>query len=260
MTTVVDSQDIGVLSKAFLVLEMFGPTRRTLSLSEISRRSGLPKTTTHRVLQQMLAVGAIDRVGDNYHVGTRMFALSSPSRESVIREVALPHLHELSRRYGHTLHLATLCDNDVLYLAKLQCRASADSPSAVGTRLPAHCTAAGKALLAYQPSPETLTRLYEKPLDWRTTVSITSPDRLAKALMSIRELGFATDHEEAAVGLRCVAVPVKIADSAVAAISIAYAATLELPKDRLLALQDSAARIARRLTHVPGYPQILGIR
>ncbi len=258
--TTVDTQDIGVLSKAFLVLETFGPTRRTLSLSEITRRSGLPKTTTHRVLRQMLTVGAVDRVGDNYHVGTRMFTLSTPSRESVIRDVALPYLHELSRCCGNTLHLTTLCDTEVLYVAKVQHRATADSPPAVGTRLPAHCTAAGKVLLAYQASSEVLAHLYEQPLAGRTSVSITSPDRLAKALLSIRELGFATDNEEAAVGLRCVAVPVKVAGSAAAAISIAYAAPNKLPRDRLLALQDSAARIARRLAHVPGYADILGIR
>lgn len=246
----------GVLNKAFMVLGTFGPTRRTLSLSEIARRSGLPKTTTHRVLHQMLTVGAIERVGQEYRIGTRMFALSSPSREAAVREVAQPHLHDLSRRFGNTLHLATLCDTDVMYIEKLQSRATASSPSAVGTRLPAHCTAVGKVLLAYQP-PSQLQRVLSEPLSARTSASIASPDRLRGVLAKVRDLGFATDNEEAAIGLRCVAVPIKVSGCAVAAVSIAHSATIRLSNDQLPALLATAAAIGRGLTRMPGSVRIL---
>ena len=254
--TVVDNEVTGVLRKAFDVLDTFGPTRQTLSLSDITRRSGLPKTTAHRILQQMLSGGAIDRVGHRYRVGTRVFALSARSREAAVREAALPHLTELNRHYGHTLHLATLCGTDVLYLEKLQTRATAASPSAVGGRLPAHCTAAGKALLAWQPSCF-FDDLPELDLARRTTASITSMPRLRKILTTVRARGFALDNEEAAVGLRCMAVPVKVTGHAVAAVSIGHSSAIELPKDQLFALQETAARITRDLTRIPGYLGIL---
>ena len=257
--TVVDNEVTGVLRKAFDVLDTFGPTRQALSLSDITRRSGLPKTTAHRILQQMLSVGAIDRVGQRYRVGTRVFALSARSREAAVREAALPHLSELNRRYGHTLHLATLCGTEVLYLEKLHTRATAPSPSAVGGRLPAHCTAAGKALLAWQP-PAVLDGLGAGgtgDLVRRTTASIASTAGLHRALTTVRGQGFALDNEEAAVGLRCMAVPVTVTGNVVAAISIAHSSAIELPRDRLFALRETAARITRDLTRIPGYLGIL---
>ena len=247
----------GVLRKAFEVLDTFGPKRQTMSLSDIMRRSGLPKTTTHRVLQQMLSVGIVERVGSNYRVGSRMFAWSSPSREAAVREVALPFMADFNRRHGHTLHLATLCDTDVLYIEKLHSRATAASPSMVGGRLPAHCTAVGKVLLSYSgglPYPA----LDQGALAKRTSASIASVGALRKNLTTIREVGYAVDNEEAAAGLRCLAVPITLGGKAVAAMSIAYSTSIGLPKDRLVGLQDSAARIARAMASHPGCRSILG--
>jgi DNA-binding IclR family transcriptional regulator len=256
--TATDNDVTGVLSKAFDVLDTLGRTRQALSLSDITRRSGLPKTTTHRILQQMLSVGAIERVGHRYQVGTRVFAVSARSREPSVRDVALPHLSELNRRYGHTLHLAMLCGSDVLYIEKLQSRATAASPSSVGGRLPAHCTAAGKALMAWGV-PGTVEVLRERGLPGRTTASITSVDQLRRSLLLVREHGFARDDEEAAVGLRCLAVPVRVGGQAVAAISIAHASDIELPRDRLFALQETAARVGRDLYRVPGHLDMLAL-
>jgi DNA-binding IclR family transcriptional regulator len=257
--TAIDNDVTGVLSKAFDVLDTFGRTRQALSLSDITRRSGLPKTTTHRILQQMLSVGAIERVGHRYQVGTRVFAVSSRSREATVRDVALPHLTELNRRYGHTVHLATLCDADVLYIEKLQSRATAASPSSIGGRLPAHCTAAGKVLMAWG-SPGTADVLRERrALPGRTTASITSVDQLRRSLLLVREHGFARDEEEAAVGLRCLAVPVQVGGQTVAAISIAHSSDLELPRDGLFALQETAARVGRDLYRIPGHLDLLAL-
>ncbi len=248
----VDSEVTGILRRAFDVLDTFGPGRQALSLSDIARRSGLPKTTVHRVLKQMLSVGAIDRVDQRYRVGTRIFVLGSRGQEAAIRAVALPHLTELNRRFGHTLHLATLRGADVLYLEKLSSRATAPSPSVVGGCLPAHCTAVGKVLLAWQ-SPKSLDDLGLAFLPERTSASITSGHRLITSLKSIRERGIAVDNEEAAEGLRCVAAPITLGDRAVAAVSIAHSVSVPLPRDRVLALQETAARISHSLTRTPSY-------
>lgn len=256
MTTIDPEVGGGVLRKAFEVLDTFGPKRQTMSLSDIMRRSGLPKTTTHRVLQQMLSVGIVERAGSNYRVGSRMFAWSSPSREVAVREVALPFMADFNRRHGHTLHLATLCDTDVLYIEKLHSRASAASPSMVGGRLPAHCTAVGKILLSYSgglPYPA----VAQGALATCTSASIASVTALRKSLMAIREMGYAVDNEEAAAGLRCLAVPILVGGQAIAAMSLAHAASISIPKDRLVSLQDTAARIGRAMAGHPGYRSIL---
>ena len=244
MTDPVDPEFASVLRKAFDVLASFGPTRHDLSLSDISRRSGLPKTTTHRVLRQMVSVGAVERDGHRYHIGTKMFALSSPSREVTLRNIALPHITELSRRCGHTTHLAVLCGSDVLYLEKLQSYATVPIPTAVGARVQAHCTALGKALLACQ-AEAIVEELCRPGLARRTAASISSPDRLWAALENIRLNGFAADNEEAVPGLRCLAVPILAGGQAVAAVSIAHPSSAAQPKYVLRALQESAARISR---------------
>jgi DNA-binding IclR family transcriptional regulator len=250
--TTVDSEVTGILRRAFDVLDTFGPGRQTLSLSDIARRSGLPKTTVHRVLRQMESIGAVDRVGRRYRVGTRIFVLGSRGQEAAIRAAALPHMTELNRRFGHTLHLATLAGPDVLYLEKLSSRATAPSPSVVGGCLPAHCTAVGKVMLAWQP-PESLDDLGMGCLAERTGASITSGRRLLASLRVIRERRVAVDNEEAAEGLRCVAAPIILGERAVAAMSIAYSASVALPNDRVFALQETAARISRGLARTPNY-------
>ena len=257
VTTIETEAGGGVLRKAFEVLDTFGPKRQTMSLSDIMRRSGLPKTTTHRVLQQMLSVGIVERDGSNYRVGSRMFAWSSPSREVAVREVALPFMADFNRRHGHTLHLATLCDDDVLYIEKLHSRATAASPSMVGGRLPAHCTAVGKVLLSYSGRLPAGAQAHGT-LTTRTGASITNVVALRKNLLAIRDVGYAVDNEEAAAGLRCLAVPIVVGGQVVAAMSIAYSTSIGLPKDRLVGLQESAARISRAMASHPGYRAILG--
>lgn len=239
----------GVLQKAFDVLATFSPARDALSLSDIARRSGLPKTTTHRVLQQMLAVGVVNREGNRYHVGQRMFVLSSPSREAAVRDAALGDLSELHRTCGNTVHLAVLSEANALYLEKLDSRATVASPSLSGGRVPAHCTAVGKALLAYRPARE-IEAVCASELVARTTASISSAAVLRRTLAQVRQDGFATDDEEAAPDLRCVAVPILVGGHAVAAISIAHAASRPLPPGSTSLLRHTAGRIGRKLTGV----------
>ena len=80
-----------VLWKAFDVLETFNQSRRVMTLSEIARKSGLPKSTTHRILTMLLEVDAVQRVGQGYRIGLRIFTMGTCSAEVQLRNVALPH-------------------------------------------------------------------------------------------------------------------------------------------------------------------------
>jgi DNA-binding IclR family transcriptional regulator len=237
-----------VLWKAFDVLGSFSHRRRVLTLADIARYSGLPKSTAHRVLAMLVEVGAVEQVPGGYQVGLRMFSLGALPPEAALREAALPHLEELHRLTGETLHLAILRDADVVYLEKLLPRGNRLlTPSVIGDRMPATCTGVGKALLAFSARDVTEAAL-AGPLERRTARSAASLEQVRQQLRVVRGQGYAFDREEAADGLACVAVPVLAgvpAGRAVAAISVAFPATAGSGQALVAPLREVAARIAR---------------
>ena len=244
-----------VLWKAFDVLGAFSHRRRVLTLAEIARHSGLPKSTAHRVLAMLVEVGAVEQVPGGYQVGLRMFSLGVLPPEAALREAALPHLEELHRVTGQTLHLAILRGADVIYLEKLLPRGNRlVTPSAIGDRMPATCTGVGKALLAFAPDDVIASALAGPPRR-RTAHSLGSPDQIRRELEAIRERGYAFDREEAADGLACAAVPVLAGPSgtAVAAISVSFPAQSGSGQALITPLRAAAAAISRSpmMRHMP---------
>jgi DNA-binding IclR family transcriptional regulator len=234
-----------ILGKAFAILGAFIHGPRMLSLSQISRRSGVPKSTTHRVLAMLVELGAVERSGTEYRMGDVMFSYGSRSPEVALRDAALAHLESLLLQTRQVVHFAVLRKQEVLYLERLS-TGSVISPATVGGRLPAHLTGVGKALLAYA-SAETINRYLDRRLTARTNASITSPDSLRHELARIRNLGMAFDRAEAAHGLHCVAVPVRIGKHAVAAVSVAYPSNAGSGQTLIEPVRTAAARIARSL-------------
>jgi DNA-binding IclR family transcriptional regulator len=234
-----------ILGKAFAILGTFSQGPRMLSLSQISRLSGIPKSTTHRVLTMLVELGAVERSGTEYRIGDVMFSYGSHSPEAALRGAALPHLESLLHQTRQVVHFAVLRKQEVLYLERLSTN-SVISPATVGGRLPAHLTGVGKALLAYA-SAETINRYLDHRLTARTDASITSPDSLRHELARTRNLGVAFDHAEAAYGWHCVAVPVRIDGRALAAVSVAYPSNAGSGQTLIDPVRATAARIARSL-------------
>ncbi|OPC77234.1 IclR family transcriptional regulator [Embleya scabrispora] len=235
-----------VLWKAFRVLGVFSHSRRVLTLAQIVRRSGLPKSTAHRVLAMLLEVGAIEQHSDGYRMGLRMFSLGTLPPEVALRDAALVHLEELHRVTGQTLHLAILRDADAVYLEKLRGRRYDRSPALVGGRLPARCTAIGKAMLAFS-TDRTIAEVSAAPPAPRTARSLTSVPALRRELAAVRVDGYAVDREEAVDGLACVAVPILVAGRAVAAVSVAFAAAAGSGTVLVNPLRHTAAAISRSI-------------
>ena len=182
-----------VLWKAFDALGAFSHRDRVLSLAEITRRGGLPKSTAHRVLAMLLETGAVEQADGGYRLGLRMFSLGALPPEAELREAAMVHLEGLHRVTGQTLHLAVLRDGDVVYLEKLLSRQRIDTPAAIGDRLPGTCTAVGKALLALS-GEQAQAAVLARPLPRRTTRSVASADALRGQFAAIRARGYATDR------------------------------------------------------------------
>lgn len=203
----------GMLQRSFDILGSFRPDDLAVSPAQLARRAGLSKATGHRIIQEMTALGILERTDAGVRLGMRMFEIGQlvPLQRN-LRRAALPFMSDLREAINATVHLAVLDGTDVLYLEIMQ---RADGlPSRIGGRFPSHATGVGKAMLAYSPS-YVVERVCERPLRKQGPNTITNPADLKKELASIRRSGVAYDKEEAAEGLVCAAAPILSVDGAV---------------------------------------------
>jgi len=235
-----------VLGKAVALLDAFTPEDHELGLAELTERTGLAKASAHRVLADLVAAGLVERAtGGEYRLGSRLFELGMlASLERGLLEVAVPFLQDLYERTHETVHLGVLEGTEVVYVSKLGGHRQARTPSRVGGRMPLHCTAIGKVLLAHSP-PALLARVLEQGLTRRTPRTITMPGLLREQLERAVETGIAFEHEESQVGLVCLAAPVFDRDDRpVAAVSVTGLATRFQPEKHVAAVRAAAAGIA----------------
>jgi DNA-binding IclR family transcriptional regulator len=197
-------------------LETFDAAHRKLTLSEIARRSGLPLSTTHRLVAELVAWRALDRDRDGgYRVGLRLWELGQLAPGS-LRDAARPWMQELFDTTRENVHLAVRAGTDVLYVDKIYGPSAVPTVSRVGGRLPMHPTGVGKVLLAYTPA--WFARAYlERPLARPTRYTIAEPGRLWRELATVRERGWATTCEEMRLGSCSIAAPVRDRDGRVTA-------------------------------------------
>ncbi|MFC9978378.1 IclR family transcriptional regulator [Gordonia sp. NPDC127522] len=232
-----------ILSKAFDVLNAFNSRNRVMSLRDLALASGLPKSTVHRLLARLIELGAIEQEGAGYRIALSMFQLGALPPEVDMRDRALPHLAALHRYTRQTVHFGVLRGTDVVYLEKVPVVRSVSVISEIGARLPAHCTAVGKTLLAYE-DPEALRSQLDDPLPRLTPRSVGNVAALLADLETIRHQGIAVEREEAQLGMTCFGAPVVVNGSTVAAVSASFELGSPLPKDLSLALRKTAAGIA----------------
>jgi DNA-binding IclR family transcriptional regulator len=215
-----------VLGKVVAVLFAFRADDHGLSLAELGRRTGLPKGTLHRVVGDLVDVRLLDRTEGLYRLSSQVFQLGMrASVERGLLEVAIPFMEDLYERTHEIVHLGVLDQDSVVYVAKIGGHRQVAAPSRIGGHMPLHCTAIGKALLAFS-SPPLLARIVEQGLVRRTPRTITAPGLLRRQLDRVVETGTAFEYEESAVGIVCVAAPVLDADDRpVAALSVTGPAT-----------------------------------
>ncbi|MFF1488531.1 IclR family transcriptional regulator [Streptomyces sp. NPDC058319] len=222
-----------MLDKAAQILECLDPTVESYRLSELTRRTGLPKPTVHRLAADLVRLGWLERSGARYRLGAKLFELGSrvPRRRD-LREAALPFLQDLFEATRETVHLGVREGREVVYLERIHGHDALRLPSRIGGSLPLSCTAVGKALLAFSGT-ELTDEVLAGPLPSLTAHSLTDPARLRAALEKTQVAGLAYEEEEAAEGVSCIAAPVFADGAAVAALSVA------VPRERF-----SAARLA----------------
>ena len=213
--TVEPATPTAVIDRISLVLDAFeGPGR--LTLAQIVRRTGLPRSSAHRMLERLVQLRWLRRNGRDHELGMRLVELGSLAvhQDRLVRGAG-PLLAELHRATGLVVHLAVLDGPDVVYLEKVGDRVCSSLPTRVGARRPAHCTAVGKAILAYRGE--------DSCVDLRarmTRYSIATSSQLAAELVRVRAHGVAFEREESLPGFGCVAAPIGNPGEAVAAVSV----------------------------------------
>ncbi|MEB3030294.1 IclR family transcriptional regulator [[Mycobacterium] nativiensis] len=208
-----------VIDRVSLVLDAFdGPGR--LTLAQIVRRTGLPRSSAHRMLERLVQLRWLRRSGRDYELGMRLVELGSLAvHQDRLHKAAIPKLHELHAATGLVVQLAVLDGPDVVYMEKVGNRMTAALPSRVGSRQLAHCTALGKAMLAFADGCDTDSS-GSGLLPRQTKYSISTHAHLRDELFKVRSRGIAFDREESLPGFGCVAAPIGEPGEAVAAISV----------------------------------------
>lgn len=246
-----DTGDRSMIQRVSAIMSAFKGSDRALSVSEIGRRSGIPKASASRIITELIEVGFLERNGAKVGLGMRLFELGErATRPSDLKKFTLPSMAELRNATRQTVHLAVLQGHEVVYIQKLQSSLTPPLPSRVGGRLPAYATGVGKALLAFSPESvvDEILSQQLKPIGPRT---ITDPDLLRAQFAEIRENRVAFEREESTANVGCAASPILDYDGRpIAAISISgHLDHIDLPRlgpaiaTSAMALTREAARL-----------------
>jgi len=250
--------------RAFAILSLIrqgGP----LTVREAAAGLGLPRSSVHELMHTLAELGAIgpaDAGSGRYTLGLLLHELGSAylSEVDVARE-GHQVVERVASACGETVHLATLDGAEVVYLAKVDSIHAVRMVSAVGRRLPAHCTGVGKALLSGLDDAELARRFGgdDASLPAMTAHSIPTLAALREALAQVRRRGYATDDCESNRDVRCVAAPVfdhRGAMVAAMSISVPVSRTADdWPGELATLVSEGARELSRRLGQVAALPR-----
>ena len=254
---IVDQSDtkVSTIERAIQILEAFSYEEPALGLSELARRTALPKSTVHRILKSLKQNRLVIQLEDGrYAIGIRLFELGSLAYANLgVRSVAQPYIRALTESTGETVHLGILDEYEVVSIEQALSPHTLRAEIYIGKRAPLYCTAVGKILAAYQDDAWIAAYL-ESPREKHTPNTITDRTALEREFRRVRERGYAVDNEEHNVGIRCIAVPVfDRGGKVVASLSISGPAVRVRPeKDK-----EHLAQLARTATEIS---QVLGFR
>ncbi|MCA2216959.1 IclR family transcriptional regulator [Jidongwangia harbinensis] len=243
--------------RALDILELF-LDRPQLSAREVMERLDLPRTTVHELLVTLEARSYLISVPGQpvqYRLGMPLFQLGAAfaGRLDLVRE-AQSVARDVAAACDEAVHVAVLDGADVIYLVKVDSTHPVRMVSAVGRRLPAHCTAVGKVLLS-DLAPAALDALLVKgDLPGMTPESVTDPDRLRAELDSVRADGVAVDIGESDSAMRCVAAAIRDhSGAAIAAMSLSAPIIRWTPAAQVEwtgLIRDGAATLSARMGYL----------
>lgn len=234
-----------MVARVALIIDSLDRAGRHLRLDEVVTRTGLPRSSAHRILTQLHSAGLLRHGPDGYRLAASSLPLTSMVDHSRLRGVASPVLERLHADTALVVHLGVLLGSEVVYLDKVGAGSSGVAvPTRVAGRTPAYASALGKAMLATLPAEEVDTTLPD-PLRKCTPATIADLPTLHQELAQIRgRHGLAYDDHELAVGLSSVAAPIRTSDGEVAGLSLTGA----MPARWLRRMAPFVTRAARGIS------------
>jgi IclR family acetate operon transcriptional repressor len=182
-----------------------------LSLSELANKTGLPLSTTHRLLGTLAAheLTAMDETSQKWSIGIEAMRIGAAfQRRNTLISAGRAAMTQLMETTGETVNLAILDRFEVVFVSQVECREPIRAFFALGQRRASHASGIGKALLAEMPAERIKSFLSRASLTRFTAATITDPYALCTELDLIRQRGWSIDDEEANAGMRCIASPV----------------------------------------------------
>jgi DNA-binding IclR family transcriptional regulator len=225
------------------------------TLDQLAETIGVHKSTVLRLLRTLESHRFVQREGVRYYrLGTALFDLAHRSLEDRdVRRSVEPALRELNALTGHTVHLASYEDGEVVYIDKFESRHQVRMYSRIGKRAALHCTAVAKVLVS--AFPDARRREIAASIDYvkKTENTILTPDAYLAELTTVAARGYAIDNSEHEDFIHCVAAPIRGARGEVlAAMSLSVPQVL-LDLDGLLALVPDLLRAAEKASVECGY-------
>lgn len=229
------------LDRALALLEELAENDRGLTLTELSERTRLHKTTVHRLLATLQDRRFVTRNADTgrYGVGLKVLEIGQAVRRQVAPSALVRRqLTQLRDASGETCHYAVPADGQMVYVEKIESRQTVRIASEVGDHLELYCTALGKAYLAHRLEPEVVAYLSAGPFARKTERTLCSPSELDKAIRRVRNTGYAVDDRENEEEIRCVGAAVRDSNGlAMGAVSLS-APVSRLPLGRVPVVGD----------------------
>lgn len=199
------------LVRGLEILTLFNGEEKTLSLAEIANKLGVSRTVPYRLLFTLQSLGYLqqDERTKRYHLTPKVLELGFSYLSTLkLPEMAQPYLESLRDEIGASCHLSILDGHEVVYIGSAPARGVSAINVNIGLRLPAHATANGKLLLAYQPKEKINQIFYQSELNPYTDRTQTVFVDFEQELKSIRQNGFASSKGELHQGIHSIAAPI----------------------------------------------------
>lgn len=244
------------VDRSLQILEIITKSGKPLGVTEISRKTGIHKSTVYRLLSTLGYRGYISQADqdDKYTVGLKLFEIGSIAINDLdLRQSVAPYLEKLMELTGETIHLGVLDNGEVVYIDKFESQKTIRMYSKIGKRVYAHSTSLGKVLLAFSPE-EILERIIQNQgLPQKTKNTITDPDKLKNHLTRISQQGYAVDDEENEIGIRCIAGPVfDFQGKILAAFSISGPA-IRITQEKIEEFKELVCSYSQKISGALGY-------
>jgi DNA-binding IclR family transcriptional regulator len=249
--------------KAVDVLRLFGADEPRLTLMEIANRLDMPKGTAHNMLSTLLSCGLVERTAEGrYALGTTIISLTQAVRiNAELRDRAAPLVRELADTCRESTYLVTLDGDYALYIYAVESPRRLLARTAVGDRVPLHCTSTGKAILSGLTKEDIVGIIGRAGLPRFTETTITDIDALHKELEQTRERGYSIDRGEHEAGIYCIGAPILDARGRVVSSCSVSGLDPEIIGGRLQELSahvmHTAQQISRRMGYVPASPLLV---